>query len=103
MYPTDYYNVPTGNQTSGMFEIFKFIAVDTTGGYFFPVMLIVIWVVSFMTLKQFSSSKAWTFASFFCSILGIMLAVMDYMSPRWMYLSVFMTVVGLVWLKLEVN
>lgn len=100
---TDYYPMPTGNQTEGLYEIFKYVGVTATGGYFFPVILLVIWIVSFLALKQYSSSKAFTFASLFCSILGIMLAVLDLMSPRWMYMVVFMTVVGLVWLKLEVT
>jgi hypothetical protein len=98
---TNYYIVPTGNETAGMYEIFKFVGVSATEGLLFPVMLLVIWIVSFMALKQYSTSRAFAFASFFCTILGIFLAVMDLMAPKWMYLLVFLTVVGLVWLKLE--
>ena len=98
-----YYNVPTGNETNGLYELFKFIGVTATGGLFWPVMLLVIWIVGFMAMKQYSTSRAWTFASFFCAILGIMLGVMDYISPKWMYLCIFLTVIGFVWLKLETN
>lgn len=96
-----YYPVPTGNDTKGFFEMFKFIGVTASEGLFWPVILLVIWVVAFLALKSYSTSRAWTFASFFCSILGIMLAVLDYMAPNWMYLCFFLTAVGLVWLKLE--
>ena len=96
-----YYNVPTGNQTNGLYEIFKFIGVETTAGLFFPIMILVVWAVAFMGLKQYSSSKAWTFASFFSSFLAIMMSVLDLMSPKWMYLCIFLTLIGFVWIKLE--
>lgn len=96
-----YYTVPTANDTKGFFEIFKYIGVTASGGLFWPVILLVIWVVTFIALKSYSTSRAWTFASFFCSVLGILLAVMDYMAPTWMYLCIFLTAIGAVWLKLE--
>ena len=100
MASTDYYTQPTGNETKGFYEIFGYIG-SVTGGLFWPIMLFVVWIIAFMALKQYSTSRAWTFASFFCGVLGIFLAVLDYMSPRWMYLFVFLTLVGFVWLKLE--
>lgn len=96
-----YYTTPTGNQTAGFYEFFGFIGRSATEGLFWPVMLLVIWVVGFLAMKSYSTSRAWTFASFFCAMLSIMLAVLDYMNPKWMYLTIFMTVVGFVWLKLE--
>jgi hypothetical protein len=101
MAATDYYIVPTGNETAGFYEMFKYIGGDASGGLFWGVMLMVIWVVTFLGLKGYSTSRAWTFASFFCTILGMFMAVMDYLSPKWMYLTIFLFVVGLVWLKLE--
>ena len=96
-----YFTTPTANETKGFYELFQFIGISATEGLFWPVMLLVIWVVSFMAFKNYSTSRAWTFASFFCSVLGIIMAVLDYMSPNWMYLTIFMTLVGFVWLKLE--
>ena len=96
-----YFTTPTVNETKGFYELFQFIGISATEGLFWPVMLLVIWVVSFMAFKNYSTSRAWTFASFFCSVLGIILAVLDYMSPNWMYLCIFLTLVGFVWLKLE--
>ena len=98
-----YYQVPTGNETNGFYEMFKYIGWTATAGLFWPVILLVIWVVAFMATKQYSTSRAWTSASFLCAILSIMLAVMDYIAPKWMYLSIFLTLVGFVWLKLEAN
>ena len=98
-----YYTLPTGNQTADLFGMFKFIGETPTGGLFWAVMLLVIWVVPFMALKQYSTSRAWTFASFFCSILSIFLAIMNYLAPKWMYFTIFMTLIGFAWLKLESN
>lgn len=96
-----YYQVPTGNETAGLYEIFKYIGGTATEGLFWSVILLVIWVISFLALKHYSTSRAWTFASFFCAVLGIILAVMDYLAPKWMYLAIILTIVGFVWLKLE--
>jgi hypothetical protein len=99
--PTQYYTPPTGNETQGTYEFFKFIGVSASDGILFPAILLVIWVVSFMALKSYSTARAWTFASFFCSILSIMLAVLDLISPKFMYLPIILTAIGFVWLKLE--
>jgi prepilin signal peptidase PulO-like enzyme (type II secretory pathway) len=101
MAPTDYYVTPTGNETAGFYEIFGFVGRSATAGLFWPIMLLVVWVVSFMGLKQYSTSRAWTFASFFCAVLSILLAVLDYISPKFMYLPIMLTLIGFVWLKLE--
>ncbi len=96
-----YYSTPTGNESMDMYGIFNFINQEATGGLFWAMMLLVVWLISFMALKQYSTSRAWTFASFFCSILAIFMALMDYLDPKWMYFVVFMTLIGFVWLKLE--
>jgi len=101
MAPTDYYVQPTGNETKGFYELFGYLGGAPTGGLFWPIMLFVVWIVAFLSLKQYSTSRAWTFASFFCSILGILLAVIDFISPKWMYLTIILTLIGFVWLKLE--
>ncbi len=96
-----YFTEPTGNDTKGFYELFKYVGNTATEGLFWAVMLLVIWVISFFAMKGYSTSRAWTFASFFCSILAIFLSVMDYLAPKWMYLSIFLTLIGFIWLKLE--
>ena len=51
--------------------------------------------------KQFSTDKAFTYASFLGAILAIPLTVFAFVSPRWMYLLILMTAGGMVWLKLK--
>lgn len=95
-----YYTEPTANDTIGFYEFFKYVNT-TAGGMFFPVMLLVIWVVIFLGTKQYSSSRAWTGASFIVSFLSIALAVSQLIAPIWMYFSFVMAGVGILWLKLE--
>jgi len=98
--PTQYYTPPTGNETAGFYELFGFIN-RTTSSIFFFTMLIAIWVISFLSMKQYSNSRAFFFASFFCAILSIVAAVLDYLAPRYMYLFIILTAIGLIWLKLD--
>lgn len=97
-----YYPTATGNDTIGIAEYFNYINV-VADGLFFPVMMFVIWIIAFFALKQYSSSRAWVFSSLFCSVLSIILAVLDYISPKFMYVFFIFLGVGLVWLKLEVT
>ena len=100
MASTDYYTQPTGNETNGFYNLFGYIN-RVSGGIFWPIMLLVLWIITFLAIKQYSTSRAWTFASFFCAILSIPLAVLDYIAPVYMYMCIFLTIVGFVWLKLE--
>jgi hypothetical protein len=96
-----YYATPTYNDTSGMYEFLGWINRSPSEGLFFPVLLLVIWIISFLAMKGYSSARAWTFASFFCAVLAMIMAVLDYINPKFMYLCIFLTLIGFIWLKLE--
>lgn len=98
---TQYYATPTSDDTAGMYEFFGWINRVPSEGLFFPVILLVIWFVAFLALKQYSTARAWTFASFLCSVISIIMAVLDYINPKFMYLCIFLTLIGFVWLKLD--
>lgn len=94
------YPMPTNNDTGGFFEMFSYVNTNADN-LFFPVMLLVLWGVIFMATKQFTASRAWTIASFVTAVLAIPLAVAQLIAPYYMYLSIILTVIGFVWLKLE--
>ena len=96
-----YYGTPTVNDTSGMYEIVSWVNRVPADGLLFPVILFVIWIISFIAMKGYSSARAWTFASFLCTVLSIIMAILDFVSPKIMYLFIFLTLVGFIWLKLE--
>lgn len=111
---TDIYVMPNGSDTKGIFELYRYINnIQRVGqaepiGLFFPVFLLVIFLVSFISLLGFgysrgiaSTSRAFTFSAFFTSILAMMLAVLNLIAPNYMYMCIMATAMGIVWLVLE--
>ena len=103
---TPWYSYPNATDTEGILEFFLFVNT-TAEGMFFPIILLVIWVVSFVTifssggLNRPSAARGWTFASFFVSLLAIPLAIMGVLAPKFMYLPFILFALGLLWLRLE--
>lgn len=95
--------VPNASNTRDVFEIFKFINNSATGGIFFPVILLVVWVIAFIgsLAEGRLASRAWIFASFISTILAILLALMGLLNPNYMYLLVLFVAFGILWIKLE--
>ncbi len=96
----DNYRSANVTDTQGFYEYSLYIN-EVAGGLFFPIIIFIIWVIVFIATKRFSASQAWTYASFISMILSIILATLDLMTATIMYLFIFMTAVGFVWLKLE--
>ena len=94
------YTIPTGNDTAGIYEFFRYIT-NVTDGFFFAGIMTVIWVIIFVATKQFSSSRAFTFANFTCMVLAMILSVIDLLAPRYMYLFIILTACGALWMKLQ--
>jgi hypothetical protein len=103
----DWYVEPNGTDTTGIFEYFSYINNTATDGFFFPVILLVIWVISFISMlasgsfERPSAAKAWVFSSFFTTIMSIILVVADLVAMKWMYVSIVMLGIGGLWLVLE--
>ncbi len=77
---------------------------NITDGLFFPIILLVIFIVSFVVVKaQFSASRAFTYASFFGALLSVPLAILGLMSNNYMYLLIVATGVGILWMRAETN
>lgn len=95
-----YYKEPGAEDTKGMFEFFSYVN-NVSDGMFFPTMVLVIWIITFIALKKFPSSVAFTGASFMSAFLCIPLAIMELISPRWMYLTFVFVAGGVLWMKLE--
>jgi len=97
-----YYKVATTNNTRSLLDIFQFVSNDLTGGLFFPIIILVIWVVQFIGVlaEGRPASRAFVFASFTATILSIMLGLLAMMEQRWIYLLVIMVSLGAFWIKL---
>ena len=97
--------MPNINDSISLYSFFLYIN-NGTGGIFFPLILGAIWVIIFIsslanTRMMGSASRAWTFASFFCGILSVMLTILNLLNKRYMYLLVLMFGFGLVWMILQ--
>lgn len=97
-----YYPVATTNDTGDLLEVFQFVAGPATDGLFFPIMILVIWIVQFIGViaEGRPASRAWVFASFTSTILSIILGILALMEQRWIYLLVIMVSLGAFWIKL---
>ena len=96
------YTVPNSSDTLGIYEYFAYVN-RTAGNLFFPIILLVIWIVTFIGLKRYTTSRAFTAASFLTAGLSTPLAILNLLDPKFMYLSFFLTAAGVIWLKLELS
>lgn len=62
--------------------------------------LIVVWIVTFLAAKGYSSSRAFTFASFLVFILSAPIVLMNWLAPRYMYLALVFTCIGWAWMRI---
>jgi len=97
------YSLMTYNDTRDLFTIVKWTNNTASSGLLFPIILAALWFILFIgSLSEArQASRAWTFASFICAILGILLALMSFLDSKWVYLLVLMTAGGLFWMRLE--
>lgn len=97
---------PNAADTDSYYTFFRYIN-NAVEGLFFPVILSVVWIISFMAMlfsgsyTRPSASKAWVFASFFTMILAIPLTVLNLLAARYMYISIILLGVGVIWIILE--
>lgn len=97
-----YYPVPDVNNTKDLLSIFQFVNNELTGGLFFPIILLVIWAIQFISVlaENRPASRAWVLASFTATILSIMLGILALMEQKWIYLLIIGVSLGAFWIKL---
>ena len=101
-----WYQYPNGTDSESLFNYMGYVN-NVVDGLFFPVILLVIWVISFLTAFAASgggrpaAARSWVVSSFIVSILSIMSSIMGFLAPKFMYLSFIALALGLLWLRLE--
>ena len=97
-----YYPVPSANDTRDLLSIFQWISNTASDGLFFPIMIMVVWIVQFICVLSEGrpASRAWLFASFTATILSIILGILAMMAQKWIYLLILMVSLGAFWIKL---
>lgn len=94
------YNLPTNESITGMYSLFEYVQ-KISDGWFFLMILLGIFIIVFISLKNYSSSRAFAGASFLCMILSIIMRVLGFIANKWMYLSIILVAVAVVWLHLD--
>ena len=97
------FTLPGVNDTQDIFAIFQFINNTSSGGIFFPIILLAIWTIAFVgaIVEGRPASRAWIFSSFIASILGILLGIMGLLARQYVYLLILFVAFGVFWIRLE--
>lgn len=98
-----YYPTPTVNDTSDLFVVFKFVNDSATGGLFFPLILLGIWLIAFIgaIAEGRPASRAFIFSSFVSTVLGMLLSIMGMLSINYVYFLILLIAFGIFWIRLE--
>lgn len=97
-----FYPIPGQNNTQDLLTVFQWINNEATGGLFFPIMIMVVWVVQFVSILSEGrrASNAWIYASFTAFILSTILGILALMSSQYVYLLVIMLSFGIFFIKM---
>ena len=95
--------VPNTTQTQDIFEIAKFVNNDASGGIFFPIMLLVVWMIAFIgsISEGRGAIRAWIYANFACSILAIILGLLGFLQATFIYFFIILLAFGVLLAKLQ--
>jgi len=96
---TDIYEWPNETQTTGINEIASYVN-DVTNGAFFPLILLAIFVIAFVSTMHFGQGRAFVYSSFFCSIIAIFMVIAGVLNTGYMYLLFIMLGIGLMSLRI---
>lgn len=101
-----WYQYPNKTDSESITGLFNYVN-NQVEGLLFPVILVAVWFISFIAVfsssgsSKDSASRAFTFASFFCSVLSIPLAITGLLSTKIMFVFFIMTAFGALLLKLN--
>ena len=89
------------NNITGVYTIFQYVQEVSTS--FFPLILFAMFVILFVILRgsSNSNSKPFAVASFFTMILSILFRTMAFIQNKWMYISITVMALSMVWLHLD--
>ena len=100
---TQPYNISMDTNSTGLLYLFN-LDNSFSGGTFVPLLLLALWVIIFLsglaTIPYNKGARSFLFASFICAILSIPLAVVNLVSPTYMYLLIVLAGFGMFWVRL---
>ncbi|MFW5889067.1 MAG: hypothetical protein ACOCUD_01670 [Bacillota bacterium] len=95
--------LPTNATTeiTGIYSLFQYIQHDATGGMFFPMILFAVFIIMFIALKSYPTSRAAAGSSYLTMIMAIILRTLDLIQNSWMYVTIIITAIATIWMYYE--
>jgi len=90
----------TEQNLTGMYSLFQYIQ-GVSEGTFFPMILFAIFIITFISLKMYSTQRAFAGAAFLNFVLSGILGVLGLISSMWAYLGVVIVGFAVIWLHIE--
>ena len=94
------YDLPTNETSAGILNIFQYVQ-SVSDGWFFILILFAIFIIVFIALKDYTSSRAFAGAAFLNMILSVMMRTLGLITNQWMYLSIVLVAIAAVWLHFD--
>ena len=93
-------NVPSlPSNITGAVEVYDYVVGVTP--LFWPLILMALAIIIFSKTTDYGASRAMLISTLVTGILGIGVALMDWMDPKWMYLFGLLLGISLFWRSLE--
>jgi len=94
--PTD-----ASQNITGIFSFMQWTQ-EASDGVFIPSILLGLWIIVFVMLKGTTNSpNAFVGTSALIMLISIMFTTMGFLSSSYMYISILLTAIGVVWAYLE--
>jgi len=94
------YPLPTNETSAGILNVFQYVQ-SVSDGWFFILILFAIFIIVFIALKDYTSSRAFAGAAFLNMILSVMMRTLGLITNQWMYLSIVLVAIAAVWLHFD--
>tara|TARA_Y100000310_G_C20411949_1_gene682449 strand:- start:350 stop:643 length:294 start_codon:yes stop_codon:yes gene_type:complete len=91
---------PSPENVTNTIEAFSYIN-DLTSSSFFGGIILVVFFISMVNLKNFETPKALAFSSFFCGLLSTFAWLMGFASKTFLLIFAVLMGVSLIWLHAE--
>lgn len=87
----------TDQNVTGMLQLFNY-ANSVTNSWLGTGLLFAVWVISFMTMKQFRAEKAMAASMFMTSVLGVIMRMLGWVTDKIVIICALGLAISVFWL-----
>jgi len=89
------------NNITGMYSFFQYVNNDITNGLFFLLILAALFIITFISLKDYRAAQAFTMAAFMNFVFSLILRILGFIQNKWIYLAAIILAFAVVWLHTD--